>query len=69
VQFDRDRREVAAAPLVTDALDSLIRDVATLAEIIDPDEGLEGLESRVPGISARYNKAYQAMNVARWRST
>ena len=68
VQFDRDRREVAASPLVTDALDALIRDVITLAKIVHPEEGIEGLEDRIPGINARYNQAYQAMNVARWRN-
>jgi len=66
VQYDRDRREMAASPIVTDALDGIIRDIVALAALADP-EGLDGCEEKIPGIRARYDAAYEAMNRARWR--
>ena len=67
VQYDRDRREIAAAPLVVDALDGLMHDLVALAKLLEPEGGIEALEDRVPGLLRRYNAAYSAVNQARWR--
>ena len=67
VQFERDRREICAAPLLAGALAALMDDVETLAKIVDPDGGIEGCDTRVAGLSGRVSRAYQAMRVAGWR--
>jgi hypothetical protein len=69
VQFERDRREISAAPLLANALEALMVDVEALAKILDPEGGVEGCDTRIPGLAGRYIRAYQAMNQARWRKT
>jgi hypothetical protein len=64
-----DGEMVAYAPLLANALEALMVDVEALAKILDPEGGVEGCDTRIPGLAGRYSRAYQAMNQARWRKT